>query len=119
MSAEESLVLEEGLPASVTYRRFRAPGQYAGLRKNVVSGAIAVTDRRLVVWAGRVKHIDVPHDHPLRDVIEIDADRPDRICFAYDAGVTSPVRSGHVEVRLRTGRAAEVVGLLTQLAGRG
>jgi hypothetical protein len=102
VAEEQPLVLEEGLAGSVTYRRFRAPGEYAGWRKDAVSGAIAVTGRRLVVWAARFKHIDVPHGHPLRAGIEVAAERPDRICIAYDAGAGKPLRSGRVEVRLRT-----------------
>jgi hypothetical protein len=118
VATEEPLVLEEGLAGSVTYRQFRAPGQFAGWRKEAVSGAIAVTGRRLVVWAGRFKHIDVPHDHPLRAGIEVIAERPDRICFAYDAGAGNPLRSGRVEVRLRTERAAHTAELLGRLAAQ-
>jgi hypothetical protein len=116
--AEEPLVLEEGLAGSVTYRNFRAPGQYANWRKEAVSGAIAVTGQRLVVWAGRFKHIDVPHDHPLRAGIQVAAERADRICFAYDAGAGNPSRSGRVEVRLRTTQATHVAELLGQMAAR-
>jgi hypothetical protein len=116
LTAEDTLVLEEGLTGSVTYRNFRAPGQYAKWRKEAVSGAIAVTPGRLVVWAGRFKHIDVPHDHPLRDGIKVIAESAERICFAYDAGAGNPSRSGQVEVRLRVRQAAEVAGLLSRLA---
>ena len=116
ISAEELLVLAEGLPGSVTCRHYRAPGQYASWRKDPAAGTIAVTDRRLVVWAGKFKHIDVPHDHPLRAGIEVTADRADRICFGYDAGAANPARSGRVEVRLRTARAADIAGLLGRLA---
>jgi hypothetical protein len=119
VAAEEQLVLEEGLPGSVTYRNFRAPGQFAAWRKNAVCGAIAVTDRRLVVWAGRFKHIDVPHDHPVRARIEVTAERPDRICFRYDAGATNTSLSGQAEVRLRTRQACDIAGLLDRLAARG
>ena len=55
ISAEELLVLAEGLPGSVTCRHYRAPGQYASWRKDPAAGTIAVTDRRLVVWAGQVQ----------------------------------------------------------------
>jgi hypothetical protein len=67
-------------------------------------------------WPGRFKHIDVPHDHPLRAGIDVAAERPDRIRFAYDAGAANPSRSGTVEVRLRTARAAHVAELLGRLA---
>ena len=117
ITAEEALVVEEGLTGSVTRRRVRAPGQYTWLGWDVVAGAVAVTDRRLVVWAGRFKHIDVPHRHPLRAEIAVTADRPGRVCFTYGAGAGHPSVSGRVEVRLRTARAAEITELARRLAG--
>lgn len=116
LTAEGAQVLEEGLVGSVTYRHFHAAGQHSNWRKEAVSGALAVTPQRLVVWAGRFKHIDVPHRHPAREGIYVCAERPDRICFGYDAGATNPSRSGRVEVRLRTSAAAEFADLLTRLA---
>jgi hypothetical protein len=114
VTAETVLVLEEGLPGSVTYRHFRGPGERARYRKDAVSGAIAVTSRRFVVWAGRFKHIDVPHTHPMRAVIEVTEDRPGRVCFRYDAGAGNTALSGQVEVRLRTPQATQIVTLLNQ-----
>ena len=112
LAAEGPLFMEEELTGSITYRNYRAPGQYSGLRKQATSGAIAVTPQRLVVWAGRGKNIDVPIDHPLRAAINVTLDKPDRICFAYDAGRFSADRSGTVEVRLRTVQAPQVADLL-------
>jgi hypothetical protein len=116
LTAEHVQFLEERLRGSVTRRNYRAPGQYAKWRKDATWGAIAITDRRLVVWAERFKHIDVPHDHPVRAGIKVTADRPDRVSFAYDAGATNTSISGQVEVRLATGQAAHVVDLLRHLA---
>jgi hypothetical protein len=112
LAGEDVVVLEEGLTGSVTYRRYRAPRQWSNWRKDAVSGAIVITGRRLLVWAGRFRHIDVPLNHPVRATIEITADRPDRVCFAYDAGTTNPDRSGSVEVRLRTPQATRIAHLL-------
>ncbi|MDQ7911018.1 hypothetical protein RB614_41675 [Phytohabitans sp. ZYX-F-186] len=114
LAASDVVLIEEGLTGSVTYRRYRAPGEYSSWRKEAVAGSVAVGANRLVVWAGRFKHIDVPLDHPVRATIEIRADRPDRVCFAYDAGTTNPSRSGRVEVRLRTPQAARTAQLLTR-----
>jgi len=111
-TAEGVEFLEEGLPGSITYRNYRAPGQRTSLRKEATTGAILVTSQRLVVWAGRGKNIDVPLDHPLRAAIDVRLDGPDRICFAYDAGEFSTERSGMIEVRLRTDQAAQVAEIL-------
>ena len=44
-----------------------------------VSGAIAITPVRLVVWAGWFKHIDVPLNHPVLAEVEIRSDRPGQV----------------------------------------
>lgn len=116
IAAEQPLALEEELTGSVTYRNYRAPGRYSSWRKQAVAGAIAVTPGRLLVWAGRFKHINVPHRHPLRASIKITAEAPDRLCFGYDAAAGGSERSGQVEVRLRTARAEELAVLLDRLA---
>ncbi|MDT3440290.1 MULTISPECIES: hypothetical protein [unclassified Pseudofrankia] len=113
LEAEGLVLLEEGLTGSITYRNYRAPGQRSSWRKEAVSGAIAVSAGRLVVWAGRGKHIDVPLASPFLTAIDIGVEPPDRVRFAYDAGKFNPTRSGTVEVRLRTPRATHVAELLT------
>ncbi|MEV4312245.1 hypothetical protein [Actinocrispum sp. NPDC049592] len=100
----------------MTYRNYRAPGRYSSWRKQAASGVIAVTRQRLLVWAGRFRHIDVPHRHPLRASIQVAAEASDRLCFGYDAAAGGNGRSGQVEVRLRTARAQELAALLDRLA---
>jgi hypothetical protein len=108
LAADDVLVLEEGLLGSVTYRNYRAPGQRFGSGRSAVSGAVAMTNTRLVVWAGCLKHIDVPRGHPLWRAIEVQAERPGRVRFTYDAGATNTALSGQVTVRLRTTQAARI-----------
>jgi hypothetical protein len=111
-------------------RRFRAYARLPGTRrdtaltaatlqleKEAISGAIALTASRLVVWTGRSKHIDVPLNHPLRAAIEVSYDPPDRVRFAYDAAAFGPSRSGQVEVRLRAPQAAHIADLLAAAPG--
>jgi hypothetical protein len=112
LTAADLILLEEGLTGSITYRNYRVPGQYSSWRKAAVSGAVAVTPQRLVVWAGKGKHIDIPLAGPWRDALEVTAEQGDRICFAYDAARFSPSRSGTVQVRLRTPNAARIAALL-------
>jgi hypothetical protein len=107
--AEGPSVLEEGLAGSITYRHYRAPGTRSNWRKVGITGAIAVTDRRLVVWGGRDKQIDIPLGDERFAQLEISLDPPDRVLFACDAETFSDSRSGRVEIRLRCPRAAQVV----------
>ena len=118
IATELLVMLEEELPGSVTYRDYRTPKRYSKLRKRGVMGSIALTDRRLLVWANHVKHVNVPHDDPLRAGIKVKLDQPDWICVSYDAGAADPSRSGQVEVRLHTTRASTIAWLCRDLAAR-
>lgn len=110
--AEGPSVLEEGLYGSITYRHYRAPGKRTNWQKVGIAGAIAVSDRRFLVWGGRSKQVDVPlADQHLRQ-LEIGLDGPDRLLVAYKAEDFSEERSGRVEIRLRCPSAPEVVELL-------
>lgn len=115
--AEGLVLLQERLSGSITYRDFSSPRRRANRLKEFTTGAIAITERRrLVVWTqrhgnhglGRFKHIDMPLDHSLRRAIDIACDRPDQICFGYDAGLIGPGYSGRIEVRLRTHEAPQI-----------
>jgi hypothetical protein len=111
--AEHPVFFEEGLPAAVVYHHnYRAPGHEPGRERVASAAAVAVTPRRLVVWVRRAKHIDVPMTQPWPAGITMRHDRRDRVVFAYDAGAFSEERSGTVEVRLRTRRAAELAGVV-------
>jgi hypothetical protein len=50
--------------------------------------------------------------HPLRSSINVVAETPQRVCFAYDAGAFNDACAGQVEVRLRTPHATRVAELL-------
>jgi hypothetical protein len=112
LALEDLVLLAEELSGSITVRGHRTSLRQSLWRREPISGAIAVTARRLVVWAGRSKHIDVPLTHPLRAAIEVAVDRPDCVRFAYDAAAFDASRSGRVELRLRTAQAARVAELL-------
>ena len=114
LDAEGIMALDEGLPGSITYRNYRAARRHTSYRKQPVTGAVAVTGQRLVVWAGRGKQIDVPLIHPNRRLIDVDVDEPDRLRFGYDAGRFNGSRSGTVEIRLHTAKAGHIAELLSR-----
>jgi hypothetical protein len=106
-----ALVLpDENLRGSITFRRYRAPRQHSGWERVKVFGTVAVTRRRLLVWAAHAKQVDV-FDHPGRAAVTLSVDKPDRLCIEADAGAFHPDRSGRIEYRFRTGHAATIRAL--------
>ncbi|MGQ4615255.1 hypothetical protein [Nocardia sp. R7R-8] len=115
VASGDVVFLAEGLTGSVTRRVVRSSGRLVEWERQAVSGAIAVTtDRRVVVWAGRFKHIDVPVTHPRWATIEFSIDRPDRVCFTYDLAVIDQGQSGRADVRLKTSQVTRLARLVTR-----
>jgi hypothetical protein len=114
LATEGVVLLDEGLSGSITYRHYHAPGTSFSFRKVAVSGAIVVTNDRLVVWAAKSRAIDVPLRDPIRAALTIipTGNPPDGLTFRYDAAAFSPDRKGTVEVHLRTSAAIAVLQLL-------
>jgi hypothetical protein len=110
--AEGPAVLEEGLGGSITFRHFRAPRKRTNWQRVGISGAIAASDRRLVIWGARCKQVDVPFADPRFAGLEVAAERPGRLLIAYRAEEFSDERSGRVEIRLRCPNAGHVAELL-------
>lgn len=107
------MILEEGLSGSVTFTDYRGPHFPAGSGEQPILGAIAVTRKRFVVWTGDSKHMDLPHDDPLRSRTRVSLEGPNRVRFDYDASTYVPNRSGQVSVLLATPHAARIVEFLT------
>ena len=112
------LMVIAALSIGMAQGAYDAALRYSKLRKQGVMGSILVTDRRLLVWANHVKHVNVPHHDLLRAGIKVTVDQPDWICVSYDAGARDPGMSGQVEVRLRTIRASTIAWLCRDLAAR-
>jgi hypothetical protein len=112
LTAEGLLVLAEDLAGSMIYRRYRAPGQRIYRRKVGIRGTVAVSHRRLLIWAAGAKRVDMPFVHPLWHAVEVSADSRDRLRVAIDVGAFDHDRSGSIVLRLQTGEASTVAGML-------
>jgi uncharacterized protein DUF1707 len=110
LRAEGVLVLAERLRGSITYRDYRAPGEYSSWAKEPVSGTVALTGRRLQVWTGDAKRVDVPFDHPMRAAVSLSVENSNRLRIALtpheDANWT-----GRMELRFTTPHATAIAEL--------
>ncbi len=104
-------VAAEELVGTLTLRDYRAPWRYTSWSKETVSGAIAVTEQRLVVWAQGRSVLDVTRGAKLAG-LEVTVHGSDEVCFGFEAGDFHEGRSGRVEFRLRTAEAVRIAELL-------
>jgi hypothetical protein len=115
IDAEGVLFCEEDLEGSASFLSYGRVGR-PGPATQAVMCSIVVTRKRFIVWAGRHECIDVATDHPIRDTVTVSVDEPGQVCFRYPAEHFSPGRTGTIEVRVRTGQAAEIDRLLNPAA---
>lgn len=112
IAGEDVLLLSEGLTGTLTFRNYKAPGRRSKLRKVGIAGAVCVSAGRLLVWGARGKLVDVPRDDKRFGQIEVAAEEPEKVLFAWEAGLFHDNRSGRVEVRLHPVEAERVVELV-------
>ena len=109
LAAEGILVIEEGVPATIIFSHYRAPGRRGNWQGNYLL-AFAMTERRLLVYGA------TPDRRPPSPFVNVSwdlaragglrallADGSLRLC--YDISALYPDRAGQAEVRLRTGQA--------------
>ena len=108
LESEGLRFLEEGLPAILTLRQYRAPGRMTSFRRQGGSAALALSSERLVLAIYRRSIVDLRFDDACFAHLEIDkTDRGLRISF--EAERFDDRQSGAVEVRLRTDCAQDLL----------
>jgi hypothetical protein len=102
LQLERVVLIDEGIAGSVTFLDFRAPGRYSSWRKQWFSGAIALTEARLVAQQYSNRAIDVPlTDERLRSM-RFAVEAGSTLVVAFDASLFHQDWSGTIEYRFRT-----------------
>jgi len=112
---EGIVVADEGIPGSVTYRDFRAPGRYSAWRKQAFIGSVVVTNIRLVALMQSRFAVDVPFTDKRIRQLQISIERG-RLLIALDASLFHDNWSGRIEYRYRTEQAAEMIKWIADLS---
>ena len=102
LEGEGLVLVEERIEGTVTYRAYEALGQRPRSGVQATVAALALTSKRLVVRGTQCVQLDAPPG-----ILTV-SDEAGELVLAYDAGDLYPTRSGSVELRLRTPRAAEI-----------
>ena len=96
-------LLEEQITGRVTYRHYIAAGQRPTSGDQPTIAALALTARRLVIRGTHGLSLDAPPGPVSAELPE-----PGVLVLRYAAQDIYPARSGSVEMRLQTPRAAEI-----------
>ena len=112
LESEGLVTIEEGLPGSVRYRRFKAPGRRFHGKVTLERIALAISEHRLAVYcrSGRAKLLDSAFSDPRLSAIEVTLHNNDRVSIRIDYDrLDVPNVSGEITIRARTPRAASIV----------
>jgi len=112
LESEGLVVLEEGLPGSVRYRKFKAPGRRSHGKVTPERIGLAISEQRLAIYcrSGRAKLIDTAFSEPRLSALEVSLLNGDTVSIRIDYGrVDVPNVSGEIEIRVKTPKAANVV----------
>src|ERR1041385_8057364 len=112
---EGIVVSDEGIPGSITYRNFRAPGKRFSWKKQGLVGSVIVTNVRLVALMYGSFAVNVPFtDERIRQLqISVEGDR---LLISFDAKLFHDNWSGTIEYRFRTPQAAEMIKWIQDLS---
>jgi len=114
MRGEGLSFAQEGIPATLTLRGYRAPGRAIGWKRQLGSAAVAVSRERIVVSIYRRPIVELPLDDPR--LLKISWRSTHRgLEIAFRAQDLDPERAGRVNLLLRTERSQEVLDWLAAL----
>ena len=91
------------MPGRVTYRGYVVTGQRPATGDQPTVASLALTQRRLVVRGTQSVQLDAPVG-----LVTATLPEPGVLVLAYNAEDLYPNRSGSVELRLETPRAADI-----------
>ena len=125
LAAEGLVLLEEGVPGSIRYDHFKAPGKRFNGKVTPQRMGVGISERRVVVYcrSGRAELIDSPFESPRFDAVSVSLKSSDELEIRVDydemddaeaAGV-----SGVIAINLKTSNAGIACeGLRSRLTGR-
>jgi hypothetical protein len=120
LESEGLLFIEEGLPGSIRYRHFKAPGRRFNGKVTAERFGLGISEQRLAVYcrSGRVKLIDSAFSDPRWSAVEVTLPNSDTVSIRIDYDrVDVPKVSGEITISMRTSKAASVVELLQSRLG--
>lgn len=114
LQTESPILLEERIWVGLRFKKYKAPGQrFTGIKH--LAGYGALTHVRLVAKGYSTYNFDIPLEQVTKENFEYGLRNDRYFYFGFDAESFYPDRSGRVEVRLFTDKAAEFVHRLDTL----
>ena len=109
---EGILYQEEGIPASIGFRNFRAPGRYHGRKRSWFSGSIVLTKLHFLAFNSSDPMIGLKWDDEKIKALTCKKDDKSRLCVSYDASTFNDDWSGEIDLRYASEQTARILSVI-------
>ncbi len=108
------MLLDEGIPGSITLRNFRAPGRIHGCKKTFFAGSLVVTQLRFAAFSFSRPMVNVPLRDPRLSLLDTKVGPGNALMVKFDAHSFHEEWKGRVECRFTTSVADRFVQRLRE-----
>lgn len=105
---ERIIALDEGIKSSITYKNFRAPGRYSNWKRRWFPGAVALTEKRLVLQQYSQPVINIALTDERFQQIKVSLETEDALLFEFEPHLFLENSTGEIEWRCRTAQARTI-----------
>ena len=118
LETEGIVYQEEGMPASIGFRNFRAPGRRSGYRRNWFSGSIVLTKLHFLAFCGTKTMIGISWDDEKLGALSCSVDERSRLRIDYDASTFNDDWSGDIELFYGSDDTDTILGIIRNKQNR-
>jgi hypothetical protein len=112
LKSEGIIASDEGLKSTLTYKNFRAPGRYSNWKRRWFSGAVALTEKRLILQQYSRPVINIELTDERLQKIKVSLETSDTLLFEFEPQLFLENSSGEIEWRARTPQAWKIAEAL-------
>jgi len=112
LQSEGIIASDEGIKSTLTYKNFRAPGRYSNWKRRWFSGAIALTEKRLILQQYSQPVINILLTDERLQKIKISLETEDALFFEFEPNLFLENSTGEIEWRTRTPQAQKIAETL-------
>ena len=121
LEAEGGVYLEEGVPATIRYTHFKAPGKRFHGKVTPVRVGIGISEERLAVYStsGRAELIDSSFSSPRMRAVEVSLDGAEKVGIHIDYSLMPDAAEARVSGEIKIGLESSQAPLIFEtLASR-
>jgi hypothetical protein len=112
--SEGILLLDEGVPSSLTYLDFRAPGKRFAWKRQWFTASLVMTQSRIVALQYSNFAINVPFADERVQKMRFSVEGESTLLVEFDAGLFHEKWSGRIEYRFKTPQGQVILRMLKE-----